>query len=299
MGRRALIVGAILTPLFLFVAACSAAEPEETTVPPTPTPYRPVTRDAVYATGLGEEGTQWVLDVYAADGGQGRPVVVFLYGLDGARGYFKDLYATAVENEVVLYEIEWPTHIFDMAAREDGAGYREMSEIVTCAIRYARATAADFGGDADEVILSGFSMGAIYGSWIGLGTGEFESLWEEFAQERGGPPAQVACVEGDVPARVTAFIGIGGQYEYVERLQNRDPEMWDIISPFQLIGRDPDLKVRLLAGKDDLQAVTDQSERLNQALSEAGYDTQLIRYDGKHEVPAELTIAEIHRISNE
>jgi carboxylesterase type B len=150
-----------------------------------------VTSDLLYATSLQPEATSWNLDIYTPNEATDSPVVVFAHGFKAVKEGHKRESQVLAENGAVVYTITWPTWILDLAERENGQGYREMAEVLTCVIRYARATAPDYGGDPDRVILVGFSMGALKGSWVALAGGSLAPMWEAFAVEQGGPPPQV------------------------------------------------------------------------------------------------------------
>jgi predicted esterase len=263
------------------------------------TPPVEVNSDVVYATLLQPDVTELRLDVYAPEEAGTWPVIVFLHGFEGNKEYFAPLSQAMVEQGAVVFTVNWPTWIADLAARENGKGFRETSEVLSCAIRFARATASDYGGDPSQVTLVGFSCGAAYGAWVALAGDDLDRLWEEFASIRGGPPPQVECVVSGVPANVDAFVGIAGRYGFAEPLQKRDPELWQIVSPYAHLGQDLDLQVRLIHGERDSAVKSEHSVQLNDVLAEAGYDTSLTLFDGIHRVPIELTAAKVMEVAGD
>jgi predicted esterase len=106
-------------------------------------------------------------------------------------------------------------------------------------------------------------------------------------------------VVSGVSANVDAFVGIGGCYDFAELLQKRDPELWQIVSPYAHLGQDLDLQVRLIHGERDSAARSEYSVQLNDVLAEAGYDTSLTLFDDKHRVPIELTAAKVMEVAGE
>jgi len=274
-----------LALVMLLLGACGAPEPTPTVVTPTMTPPVKVTSDVVYATLLQPDVTELRLDVYAPEEAGTWPVIVFLHGFEGNKEYFAPLSQAMVEQGAVVFTVNWPTWIPDLAARENGKGFRETSEVLSCAIRFARAKASDYGGDPSQVALVGFSYGASYGAWVSLAGDNLGRLWEEFASIRGEPPPQVECVVSGVPAEVDAFVGIAGRYDFAELLQERDPELWQIASPYAHLGQDLDLRVRLIHGERDSAVRSEHSVQFNDVLAEAGYDTSLTLFDGLHRVP--------------
>jgi dienelactone hydrolase len=282
-----------LSLILIHLSACNTS-PSTSMVAPSiaPTPTMPpfqVARDIVFASSLHEDGGSWSLDVYAPKDSGNWPVVVFLPGLnDLKRGFIRESQVIA-ERGAIVYTLNWPTWLVDLAERENGKGFREMYEVVACGIRYAKATASDYGGDPSHVTLIGFSYGGYLGSWIALGADTIDSAWDDHAANNEGPPVQVECESDQASIKVDAFIGIGGVYFSTELLQERNQEVWEIVSPLTYLGSNLDMPIRLLHGERDTKAKPEFSEEFRDILLEAGYDTQLIMYDGSHRVPPELT----------
>jgi acetyl esterase/lipase len=106
-------------------------------------------------------------------------------------------------------------------------------------------------------------------------------------------------VVSGVSADVDAFVGIGGRYGFAGPLQERDPELWQIADAYAHLGRDLDLRVRLIHGERDNLVRPEHVVQFNDALAEAGYDTSLTLWDGKHRVPIELAVAEVIEVTGE
>lgn len=271
-------------------------QPTNTIIPFTPTPPIQITRDIIYAEPLQNQVSEQRLDIYAPIEAGPWPVVVFLHG-SGRKESQVEFSQMLAESGVVVFNIDWPTWNASRAAQEDGKGFREMYEVMSCAVRFAKATAADHGGDSPKVILVGFSGGARYGSWFALSGDDLLPMWEDFSTIRGGPPPQVSCLVDEYSADVSAFVGIGGHYAFIENLKDKDVELYNVVSPLAQIGRRPDLTVRVLHGEKDQNYPTDFSARFNDFLESAGYDTALILYDGAHQVPVDLTIRVITELA--
>lgn len=267
-----------------------------------------VTKDAVYAIALQPDvsPSKWRLDVYAPTEPGPWPVVVFAHVLGARKENYAILSRGIAEQGAVIFTISWPTMNPDTAVQNDGRGFREMLETLACAIRFARARAADFGGDSGQMILVGHSLGGGAGAHIALVGDEVDRLWEDFAALRGGPPPQVDCVVSGVSAHVNAFVGIAGAYDAFvgtngkygrEWLQERDPELWEMF--YSSLGQNPDLEIRLIHGEDDPTIPFENSGEFAAALTEAGYDTELSQFDGGHYLPLELTVETVMEIARD
>jgi predicted esterase len=300
MNHKQLAQAICLALVMPFLGACGA--PQLTLTPtvtvPTMTPPSEVASDVAYAMPLQPDVAEQRLDVYTPEAAAG-PVVVFLHGLDGNKEYLVSESQAIAEQGAVVFTVNWPVRIADLAARENGKGFREMSEVLSCASRFARAKASDYGGDPSQVTLVGFSYGAAAGAWVALAGDNLDRSWEGFASIQGGPPPQVECVVSGVSANVDAFVGIAGRYGFAGPLQERDPELWQIADPYAHLGQDLDLRVRLIHGERDNLVRPEHAVQFNDALAEAGYDTSLTLWDGKHRVPIELTVAEVIEVAGE
>ena len=295
--------------VLLMLAACggdtngadgSTALPDEVTVPVTETTTSPAvsaTDGVVYATSLNADGTAgatWELDIYSPTTDEGGlSVVVLLHGLGGN----KEMLLYAVPSEAiaglgaVVYAVNAPVGSVGIMAVENGKRFREMSEILSCAVGFAGATAGEFGGDPDNVVLVPHSYGTLYGSWFALGSESIATNWDEYAEDHDGPPVQVTC-EAEPSTRLAGFVGVGGdRYAEVDAflLHDQNPDLAQVVDPFSYIGHDPSLPIRLLHGESDLTAPPQSSQAFHEALLDAGYDSQLTFFDGGHVVPPELT----------
>lgn len=195
-----------------------------------------------------------LLDVYRPTAEGPWPVVVFAPGLGATKEVATDIGKSYAENGAVAYLI----------TMTDDSPYLETVEDVACAVRYARATAPDHGGDPENVTLVGFSLGAAAGATVGLS----------------GDDHTNGCVETDTSALPDAFVGYEGSYDWagLERMEQGDPETWAAIDPYAHIGENPDLVVRLIHGVDEGSGVA--AEEFQRTLQGAGYDVELIFLDG-------------------
>jgi pimeloyl-ACP methyl ester carboxylesterase len=267
-----------------------------------------VTKDVIYATSLAESETNfpfperessWALDIYAPVENGNWPTVLLIHGNGGTKEGYVRASEIISEGGAVVYTVDWPDSIADIAAQDNGRGFREISETLTCAIYYARATAEDFGGVSGRVTLVAHSYGSFYGAWIALAPDDLGAQWEAFRIESDGPPAQVACEKNSDSARVDAFIGIGGaRYWHAEPLKDRNPALWEIASPFAYLGQKPELPIILLHGEQDDGANPERSLMFNDVLLEAGHDSRVILFDGGHIVPPELTFDAVTELAS-
>ena len=265
----------------------------------TPTPAAPpvsATLNLTYTLPLAQGIDPLALDVYAPAAKQNRPVVVFLHGTGESKRFYVRPMRTLAEQGLVVYAADWPVWVASRAARDDGRGFREIVETLACAVRYARATAADYGGDRSRLTLVGFSAGAAMGASLAFAGDEPERAWAEFAAERGAPPQQVKCAQSGDSAHVDAFVGVGGAYGLGEALQKEDPRLWQLVSVTTHIVARRNLRVRLLHGAFDTLVPIERSMQFAETLSQAGYDARFVRFDRGHVVPETLVAEEILKL---
>jgi acetyl esterase/lipase len=214
-----------------------------------------------------EYATKRKLDVYVPVESAGRPVVVVVHGLGQGRRELRPLAEAIAAEGTVVFNI---STVFSVPPL-DGI------ENISCAIRFARATAGDYGGDPSSITLVGYSSGAAKGSIVAMD----------------GDAYQRDCVVTDGSALPDALVGYEGPFDYathvygsfnVSRLEDEDPAMWRAVNPYSHIGGNSDLIIRLIHGRDDDTAWYDVppevSAEFHQALSDAGYDVELTYVEG-------------------
>ena len=287
-SRKRLQQMACLVLVMLFLVGCAPPVAAPTTipatatlVPPTPTPETApsptaeavtltteITRQIVYAN-VDEVGT--LLDVYTPSQPGPWPVVVVVHGANIGRVSFGPLSEAIASQGAVVYNIDVMFTI-----RHQGVGI----ERIACAVRYARATASDYGGDPGLITLVGNSAGARAGAVVALAGDDFEG----------------DCVVTEGSALLDALVGFEGAYDYMTTdygksfdfysLKDEDPDLWEAINPYSHIGRNPELLVRLIHGNAEDVALYDVplevSMEFHQALVDAGYDIELIVVEGAH-----------------
>ena len=158
---------------------------------------------------------------------------------------------------------------------------------VTCAIRYARATAADYGGNPERIILVGHGAGGGIGATVAL-------AGDDFGAE--------GCVVKEGSVAVDGFVAYEGFFDFAtvqysasylssfshSVWRSQAPEEWEAINPYTHIGQNPELPIRLLHGDhigtnpEDVQMTV--SHAFNEALTSAEYDVELVIVpDGHHD----------------
>jgi acetyl esterase/lipase len=294
--RSTLLTLVLMLPVLLLVA-CSGSGGGPTPVPPSPTadeavsaPAVEVTKDVAYAKPVQPGGTDWVLDVYVPEGPGPHPVVIFAHGWEQHKEAQPELMEMLAQEGAVVFSPNYATYVDDMAVKDDGRGFREIVDTLGCAVRYARAEAVKYGGDSDHLTLVGHSMGAITGVWIALVGDGADDLWSDFADARGGPPAQVECLASTSSQRIDAVVGVAGPYALFarERYAQEDPELMALVNLSNHVGGGQDVRFRLIYGTQD-NLSNEDSPKLYERLSDSGYEVEITSWDGGHGVPLELT----------
>jgi acetyl esterase/lipase len=156
--------------------------------------------------------------------------------------------------------------VFNSTYRTSTGGFPESFDDIACAIRDARAEAAEYTTSPDQITVVGHSAGAHLGSVVALSEDVF-----------GGD-----CAIG---APVDAFVGLSGVYDptlysqllapfFHTRFEN-DPAPWEAGNPYTYLGSNPELRLLLLHGDADQLVPASSSELFATALENAGYDVTL------------------------
>lgn len=183
---------------------------------------------------------------------------------------------------------------------EHGLFLRRRAEAAACAIRFALGRAAELGNADPTVVVFGASEGGGAAAHVALFGATLEQRWDEFAQT-GGPPRQMECLVTDGTTHVDGLVGTAGGYglwvpitddEYGRTYQQeRDPELQQFLA--SALGANPDLTIRLAHGTNDMVVPVSVSTLFEAALAAAGYDVELITYEGGHEDPPDEILSDL------
>jgi hypothetical protein len=265
----------------------STPTPMPTFVAPTPAYTVQVTKDVEYVTVLQPDAPVQTLDVYAPTEPGPWPVVVVMHGWKQSKEYpiYTSLGQDLAGRGVVVFVPQRRSESATLVdyAKDNGREIREVQESWACAVRFARETAADYGGDPGLLTVFAYDGAALDAAFIG---DDLQQMWDEVASNRGGPPPQTECMAVEESAQVDRYIGYYGDYDFYERLSESDPDLWELTSPFALVGRNPSLQVYLIHGGMVAPTLIERAVALHEALANAGYDaTQMLLGEAKWEIP--------------
>lgn len=220
-----------------------------------------VTVDQAYA---GER----LLDVYAPAAGSGWPVVVVLHGGNADKRGVSSLAEAVAGQGAVVFVPTFSSSFSPVTIAQGGVGLGV--EEASCAVRFARARAAEYGGDPQRVVAAGHSAGGAFAVVLALAGDEFH----------GG------CVVSEGSGSVDGVVGLDGAYDLVRYteawiLKKAPAESWRLISPHAWIERQPlrpGVGFRLFAGLET--GLVQEGQALRDALLAAGYPVDFDQLPG-------------------
>ncbi|RMF80176.1 MAG: hypothetical protein D6737_08925 [Chloroflexi bacterium] len=256
-----------------------------------------VIRDLPYTIPLNDDANEQLLDVYAPTVDGDWPAVIMFHGGSGTKNIepMVELSRMIAERGAVVFNANILRGDGAQLYRrhENGAGVRQFIEEGVCAVRFARAMVAEYGGSGDRVIIFGHSGGGYVGLWVSLVGDSASEVWDTFAATRNGPSQQVECVaNNDVSVRPDAMIGYAGAYVFFDQDQfvEDDPELQQVITPRTYIGGNPDLVLRFILGRQDRlmpDFAVEWTEQLYNDLADAGYNITWTVLEGEHMFPTD------------
>ena len=265
----------------------AATEPTTTTAAPTTSTTSPTTTSPALPTGpttRSADGAVLItndvpftsllnLDVLAPETPGNYPVVVVFHGggwVGGSPDDIAPLAEAIAEAGAVVFNAP-----YRLALR--GGGYPMTFEDASCAVRFAREYAAEFGGNPGFVTVVGYSAGAHIGAITALAGDSYTG----------------DCAVQSGSALPDGFVGVAGPYDtdlldplmgvFFGTDRSEDVASWDDGNPHNHLGENPNLIVRLIHGELDLVAPVEFSIFLDDDLAGAGYDVELtVVKDGTH-----------------
>ncbi|MBF8290775.1 MAG: hypothetical protein HW391_1743, partial [Chloroflexi bacterium] len=217
------------------------------------------------------------VDTFAPPTTKRLPVVVMIPGgpvAPGIRGSMWTVARYVASRGAVVFTADY------RSGPQWGGGYPQTFADVGCAIRFARARAANLGGDPARITLVAHSFGGFPGSVTALSA-------HDFATDE--PECLVPLGDG----RPDAFVGVGAIYGFDHILPDflaqmlggtRDeaPEAWDA-TDIAVLAAAPGHRtpaVHLIAGTEDLVAPVATADEFAVILRDAGIDVVVTAVDG-------------------
>jgi acetyl esterase/lipase len=205
------------------------------TTTPAPTPSVVVTNDLAYEPDNAPLDER-LLDVYAPAAAGPWPVVV-MFGAAGKS--YQGLYARRVADLgfvvfVPAWGAVWPPQASDVLAGNAQAA---------CAVEFARAHAAEYGGDPATMIAFGHSAGALPATMVA------------FARTQ----PTTGCLGGDSLGEIDAVVTWEGNWllslthpviQDWDSILAADPRIMDAVTPWNYLANNTNLKVVMLVSED-------------------------------------------------
>jgi hypothetical protein len=129
---------------------------------------------------------------------------------------------------------------------------------------------------------------------------ELEERWDAYGADV-ELERQVDCEVTGESTHVDAVVGFAGGYDQwvpiyeggygLSYQQDFDPELWSFLS--SAIGVNPGLTIRLVHGKADSTIPFSLSTGFEEAIADAGYDVQLIPFEGGHMMMLDEMVVEL------
>jgi acetyl esterase/lipase len=205
-----------------------------------------------------------LLDVYAPVSTGDWPIVVVFHGAGDYKGMVSDLARAIAEQGAVVFAPTFHSNAPKPSSRIDVG-----AEDAACAIRFARAHASAYGGQADRVIVVGHSAGGLMGALMMFAGDEFHG----------------DCLTQEGSALPDAFVGLDGTYDPIaftpDEVLQASPADCIKIDPFTYIKRKPKREnISFLLFIGSYETTQRHGQAFRDALQAAGYEVQLVQIPG-------------------
>ena len=212
------------------------------------------------------DGCVNLVDVYYPENPGPWPVIVTIHGRPRTPADMAPLARALARRGNVVFNADY------RGVRPISKGFPESIVDVACAVRFARTTADQYGGNGAHLVLIGHSQGGYVGAMVSLAGDEFRGREGSCLAEGGSAlpdgfvhVAGVSIIHPNLPLDWTYFGGTPAQ----------KPEQWERGEILNHLGGNPSLVVGIIFERNDPILGTLHATRLHRALIDAAYDSRL------------------------
>lgn len=207
-----------------------------------------------------------LVDVYYPQNPGPWPVIVTIHGRPRTPADMAPLARALAGRGAVVYNADY------RGVRPVAKGFPESVADVACAVRFARTTAHQYGGDGEHLVLVGHSQGGYVGALVSLAGDRFAGREGSCLAEGGSPlpdgfvhVAGVSIIHDDL---LLDWIYFGGS-------PSQKPKQWQRGEILNHLGGNPSLVAGIIFERDDPVLGTLHATQLHRGLKRAGYDVRL------------------------
>ena len=205
-----------------------------------------------------------LLDVYAPVEKGNWPLVIAFHGGDEFKSSVSDIARAVAPRGAVVFAPTYYAHEHNLSVP-----IAQSSEDAACAVRFARAHASEYGGNADRVIVIGHSFGGTMGALLMLAGNDFHG----------------DCLTQEGNALPDAFVGLDGVYDLIPIISPTvlQEKPVDILrnNPITYIRRTPKREtVSFLLFVGVMYELRVEGQMFRDDLQSAGYNVQLFEISG-------------------
>jgi acetyl esterase/lipase len=211
------------------------------------------------------------LNVFSPRKGEAHPVMIFVHGgsWNSGRKEIYDFFGSRMARRKVV------TVIIDYPLSPEYKVY-SMEKAVVAAVNWTRENIADYGGDPDQIFISGHSAGGHLAALVAMKTGLFED----------GPPLKGAILNDPGALDMDRYLEENSETSGKKYLRTftEDRTIWPFYTPQNYLGA-TQVPIIIMEGGRTYPMITETVRNFRAAAEEKGIPIQYSYYPRKHHIP--------------
>jgi acetyl esterase/lipase len=214
------------------------------------------------------------LNVFSPRKGEAHPVMIFVHGGSWSSGH-KEIYdffgSRMARRKVVTVIIDYPL----------SPEYKvySMEKAVVAAVNWTMGNIADYGGDPDQIFISGHSAGGHLAALVAMKSGLFE----------GGPPFRGAILNDPGALDMDRYLEENSETSGKKYLRTftEDRNIWRDYTPQNYLGK-MQVPLIIMEGGRTYPMITETVRNFRAAAEKQGIPLEYSYYPHKHHIPMML-----------